>query len=145
MVVGKTGAVGVGISFQRAGIVALESCASDVAEMRTVYQARRQRLARGLVELGFGIPSLPQGAFYLFADARRFGRDSRALARELLDRAHVGVCPGIDFGASGEGMLRFCYAVSETSIDRALEQLAAVLPSLAARAGPPPVDPEGHR
>ena len=130
---------------QRAGIAALESCASDVVEMRTVYQERRTRLARGLVELGFEIPTVPKGAFYLFADARRFGADSRALARELLARAHVGVCPGIDFGASGEGMLRFCYAVSEASIDRALEQLAGVLPSLAARAESLPVDSEGHR
>lgn len=130
---------------QRAGIAALESCASDVAEMRAVYQERRTRLARGLVELGFEIPTVPKGAFYLFVDARRFGADSRALARELLARAHVGVCPGIDFGASGEGMLRFCYAVSEASIDRALEQLAVVLPSLAARAEALPVDSEGHR
>jgi aspartate/methionine/tyrosine aminotransferase len=120
---------------QHAGIAALEAGARDVGEMRAVYQVRRTRLARGLEALGFGIPSLPEGAFYLFVDASRFGADSRALANEILERAHVGVCPGIDFGASGEGKLRFCYAVSEATIDRALEQLAAVLPELAAQAG----------
>jgi aspartate/methionine/tyrosine aminotransferase len=119
---------------QHAGIAALESCASDVEQMRTVYQGRRSRLASGLSELGFEIPTLPQGAFYLFADAKRFGGDSRALAGEILDRAHVGVCPGIDFGQAGEGMLRFCYAVSEDCIDRSLEQLASVLPELEALA-----------
>lgn len=120
---------------QHAGIAALAAGAPDVDEMRAVYQGRRTRLARGLEALGFGIPSLPEGAFYLFVDASRFGADSRALASEILERAHVGVCPGIDFGASGEGKLRFCYAVSEATIDRALEQLAAVLPELAAQAG----------
>ncbi len=120
---------------QRGGIAALESGAADVAHMREVYQSRRDRLAKGLEALGFGLSSLPEGAFYLFADARRFGRDSLELAGKILERAHVGVCPGIDFGTAGEGMLRFCYAVSEETIDAALERLAAVLPDLEAGAG----------
>jgi aspartate/methionine/tyrosine aminotransferase len=77
------------------------------------------------------IPVLPQGAFYVFADARAFGSDSRKLAFELLERAHVGTCPGIDFGAAGEGWLRFCSAASETSLREALDRLARVLPELA--------------
>jgi aspartate/methionine/tyrosine aminotransferase len=126
---------------QHAGIAALEAGAADVAKMRAVYERRRGRLARGLEALGFGVSGLPEGAFYLFVDASRFGRDSRALAGEILERAHVGVCPGIDFGAAGEGKLRFCYAVSEATIDRALEQLAGVLPELAARAASPSTSP----
>ena len=119
---------------QRAGIAALEGGAEDVATMREVYAARRERLATGLEALGFEVHGRPAGAFYLFVGARRFGSDSVALANELLERAHVGVCPGVDFGAAGEGMLRFCYAVSEAPIDRALERLAAVLPQVAAKA-----------
>lgn len=119
---------------QYAGIAALEAGAPDVTRMRAVYERRRERLARGLEALGFGVPGLPEGAFYLFVDASRFGRDSRALASQILERAHVGVCPGIDFGASGEGKLRFCYAVSEATIDKALERMAAVLPELEAQA-----------
>ena len=115
---------------QHAGVAALESGAADVAKMRSVYQMRRDFLAAGLRELGFGIPKLPSGAFYLFANAARFGADSKRLADEILERAHVGVCPGIDFGAAGEGHLRFCYAVSETTLETALDQLAQVLPEL---------------
>ncbi len=118
---------------QHAGIAALEHGAADVARMREVYAGRRERLAAGLQSLGFGLHGLPKGAFYLFVDARRFGANSLELANTLLERAHVGVCPGIDFGKAGEGMLRFCYAVSEASIDRALERLGAVLPELEAR------------
>jgi aspartate/methionine/tyrosine aminotransferase len=47
-----------------------------------------------------------------------------------LERAKVGTTPGIDFGESGEGWLRFAYANSEAAIEAALERLAAVLPSL---------------
>ena len=42
----------------------------------------------------------------------------------------MGVTPGIDFGEAGEGWLRFCYAVSEDTIDTALERLAGTLPEL---------------
>jgi aspartate/methionine/tyrosine aminotransferase len=83
-----------------------------------------------LRELGFGVPALPAGAFYVFADARRFGTDSVRLAFELLEAAHVGTTPGVDFGAVGEGWLRFCYAASESAITEALERLARVLPDL---------------
>ena len=119
---------------QHAGIAALESGAADVAKMRAVYQGRRDFLAAGLRRLGFGLPTLPEGAFYLFADASRFGADSKQLASEILERAHVGVCPGIDFGRAGEGKLRFCYAVSESTLETALDQLERVLPQLEAEA-----------
>ena len=58
---------------QHAGIAALETGAERVLEMREAYQRRRDRLAKGLRGLGFGIRHLPKGAFYIFADARRFG------------------------------------------------------------------------
>ena len=71
--------------------------------------------------------SEPAGAFYIFADARRFGADSRALAFRLLDRSHVALTPGVDFGAAGEGFLRFSYAAADDTIRAALERLAGAL------------------
>ena len=41
------------------------------------------------------------------------------------------LAPGVDFGAAGEGWLRFCCAASEATIGEALERLARVLPELA--------------
>ncbi len=118
---------------QHAGVAALEFGEPAVVQMREVYGRRREQLAAGLVELGFVIPRMPEGAFYLFVDARRFGSDSRRLAGEILEGAHVGVTPGVDFGPGGEGMLRFCYAVSEQTIDVALASMAEILPELQAR------------
>ena len=113
---------------QHAGIAALREGGETVAAMRSAYARRRVLLADGLRKLGFAIPALPQGAFYVFADARRFGTDSLRMAFDLLERARVGVTPGIDFGAAGEGWLRFCCAVSEETIEEALERLADALP-----------------
>ena len=116
---------------QRAGIAALEHGAPALEAMRAAYDRRRQLLVAGLRELGFGVPRLPLGAFYVFADARTFDADSRRLAFDLLENAHVAVTPGVDFGAAGEGWLRFCCAASEEDIGEALERLARVLPDLA--------------
>jgi (5-formylfuran-3-yl)methyl phosphate transaminase len=52
-------------------------------------------------EVGFGIPVMPQGAFYVFADASKWTDDSYAFAFELLEKAGVGVAPGVDFGQAG--------------------------------------------
>ena len=115
---------------QRAGLAALRDGAASVAAMRDAYARRRDRLADGLRALGFGVPHRPAGAFYVFADARAFCADSRRLAFELLERARVGTTPGVDFGAAGEGWLRFSYAASDAAIDEAVSRLADVLPGL---------------
>jgi aspartate/methionine/tyrosine aminotransferase len=116
---------------QHAGLAALAEGGAGVEAMRNAYAARRLQLVEGLRALGFDVPCLPRGAFYVFADARRFGADSLRLAGTLLERARVGVTPGVDFGEAGEGWLRFCCAASESAIAEALERLAGVLPGLA--------------
>ena len=115
---------------QIAGVAALRDGAAEVEVMRKAYDRRRTLLLDGLRALGFRVPSEPEGAFYIFADASAFGGDSRQLAFDILERAHVGVTPGVDFGAAGEGWLRFCYAASESAIEAALARLARVLPEL---------------
>lgn len=112
---------------QRAGIAALEHGAVTVESMRSAYARRRRLLADGLRGLGFGVPRLPDGAFYVFADARRFGADSRALAFDLLERAGVATAPGVDFGAAGEGWLRFCCAASDADLEEAIARLGRAL------------------
>jgi aspartate/methionine/tyrosine aminotransferase len=115
---------------QHAGLAALREGAATVDAMCAAYAKRRLLLVEGLRSLGLRVPVAPSGAFYVFADARDFGDDSLALAMTLLERAQVGAAPGIDFGAAGEGWLRFCCAASEASIGEALERLGRVLPSL---------------
>lgn len=117
---------------QHAGLAALRDGAGTVAAARAAYARRRAQLVAGLRALGFGVARAPEGAFYVFADARAFGRDSVALAGALLERAGVACTPGVDFGAAGEGFLRFCYAASEDAIAEALARMGPVLAELRA-------------
>lgn len=108
---------------QIAGIAALKEADDDVLRMRTIYDARRRYMIDRLRELGFGIPVEPTGAFYIFANSRHISAESYRLAFDILEKAHVDVTPGIDFGRGGEGYLRFSYANSIENITEGLNRL----------------------
>jgi (5-formylfuran-3-yl)methyl phosphate transaminase len=108
---------------QMAGIAALEQAAEDVARMKNTYNERRKYMVKRLREIGFGITIEPTGAFYVFANAKHLSKDSYKLAFDILEKAHVGVTPGIDFGKNGEGYLRFSYANSIDNIAEGLHRL----------------------
>ncbi len=108
---------------QKAGIAALKEADQDVARMRKTYNERRRFMLDRLRELGFGITVEPTGAFYVFANAKHLSHDSYQLAFDILEKAHVGVTPGIDFGSQGEGYLRFSYANSKANIAEAMNRL----------------------
>jgi len=110
---------------QMAGIAALTQAGADVARMVAIYDERRRFMVRRLKEIGFHIAVEPTGAFYVFVNARHLSQDSYALAFDILEKAHVGVTPGIDFGAGGEGFLRFSYANSLENIREGLDRLEA--------------------
>jgi aspartate/methionine/tyrosine aminotransferase len=112
---------------QQAGIAALKNAGADVARMQGIYNERRKFMIGRLKELGFGITVEPTGAFYVFANAKQFSNDSYKLAFDMLEKAHVGVAPGIDFGKNGEGYLRFCYANSMENIKEGMERLEKYL------------------
>jgi aspartate/methionine/tyrosine aminotransferase len=112
---------------QMAGIAALEHADQDVARMKRLYDERRRFMIKRLKELGFGIRVEPTGAFYVFANAKHLSGDSYRLAFDILDRAHVGVAPGIDFGSNGEGYLRFSYANSIENIAEGMNRIEQYL------------------
>ena len=112
---------------QRAGIAALQESAAEVEEMKRIYNRRRKFMIKRLRELGFSLAVEPTGAFYVFANARGFSGDSYRLAFDILEKAHVGVTPGVDFGKNGEGYLRFSYANSLENIEEGLSRLERYL------------------
>jgi aspartate/methionine/tyrosine aminotransferase len=115
---------------QVAGIAALEKTEADVARMKRLYDERRRYMIKRLKELGLGITVEPTGAFYVFANARHVSNDSYKLAFDVLEKAHVGVTPGIDFGQNGEGYLRFSYANSLENIAEGLNRIEHYLNNL---------------
>jgi aspartate/methionine/tyrosine aminotransferase len=112
---------------QWAGIAALEEAAEDVARMRAIYDKRRRFMIKRLRDIGFGITVEPTGAFYVLANARRYSGDSKKLAFDILENAHVGVTPGIDFGANAEGYLRFSYANTLEQISEGMDRIEQYL------------------
>jgi len=108
---------------QKAGITALKQAGDDTARMRDTYNRRRIYMIERIKGLGLGITVEPTGAFYVFANAKHISDDSYALAFDILEKAHVGVAPGIDFGKQGEGYLRFSYATSMENIEKGMDRL----------------------
>jgi aspartate/methionine/tyrosine aminotransferase len=119
--------ISAGAFVQRAGIAALEQAWPEAQRMVEMYNRRRLAILAGLRDIGFSVPHDPTGAFYVFADASRFGRESYALAFDILEHAKVAVAPGIDFGPNGEGYLRFSYANSLENIHEGLRRLKQYL------------------
>ncbi|MDD4921334.1 MAG: pyridoxal phosphate-dependent aminotransferase [Bacteroidales bacterium] len=115
---------------QEAGIAALRTADPDVQAMKSIYRKRRDYMVSRLKDMGFVIHAEPEGAFYVFCDARKFTGDSFAFAFDVLEKAHIGITPGVDFGTAGEGFLRFSYANSLEKIEEALNRLEKYLKKL---------------
>ncbi|MCB0034526.1 MAG: pyridoxal phosphate-dependent aminotransferase [Anaerolineales bacterium] len=109
-----------------AAIAALKGPQDAVEEMRLAYQARRDFMVDALNELpGIECASI-EGAFYLFPKFTHSQRNSLELAEFLLDETGIAATPGIAFGSSGEGHLRFSIATAMSDLERAVELIAGV-------------------
>jgi aspartate/methionine/tyrosine aminotransferase len=120
---------------QMAGVTALDECRAEVNAQRAIYQARRDRIIEGLNSLA-GISCVrPSGAFYAFPNIKGLGIPSGDLARRLLTEAGIACLSGTDFGAHGEGYLRFSYAASLDTIDEAIARMRRFITSGAIASG----------
>jgi aspartate aminotransferase len=119
---------------QYGGIGALEGSQDSVAAFRDELQARRDLFYTGIREYAGGVFSgePPRGAFYAFLrvnPAQRFDAGgahaslSWAVAEFLIARGRIGCVPGVDFGANGEGYIRFCFARDRGELTGALESM----------------------
>ncbi len=112
---------------QWAALAALREAGEDAERFRRIFDERRRAMVAGLRRIGLGVAVPPTGAFYVLANAQRFGADSKALAFDILEHAHVGVTPGVDFGSRAEGFLRFSYSNSLERIEEAMERIGRYL------------------
>lgn len=112
---------------QWGGVTALKDAGDEVIRMRNIYNERRKFLIRRLREIGLGVKVEPTGAFYVLGNIKSFSNDSYKMAFEILEKAKVGVTPGIDFGKNCEGYLRFSYANSIENIAEGMNRLEKYL------------------
>jgi aspartate aminotransferase len=115
---------------QKAAVVALNGDQACVAEMNKHFKARHDFFNAGLNALpGFRV--LPgAGTFYAFCDVSGAIRnldlaDDHEFAEFLLDKAGVAGVPGTGFGAPGH--IRFSFAVSQQTLEKALERMGRAL------------------
>lgn len=112
---------------QIAATAALTATA-ELEEVKDVYRANRDLLLKRLPEIGFGIASPMDGAFYAYVDVGRFTNDSMIFAREMLQAINVAATPGLDFDpADGHRVMRFSYAGSPADMNEALNRIEAWL------------------
>ena len=121
---------------QYGGIGALEGPQDNVDAFRQELEARRNLFYAGIhahaAHVFSGAP--PRGAFYAFlkinpawgvepASGAESASSSWRMAEFLIARGRIGCVPGVDFGANGEGYIRFCFARDRAELTGALESM----------------------
>jgi aspartate/methionine/tyrosine aminotransferase len=102
-------------------------------QRRSEFKARRDYFIPALNALGLSVPVMPDGAFYAWADcsavcAKLGVNGSWDFAFEVMNRAHVAVTPGRDFGsAQTANFIRFSTASSMAQLQIAVQRLRALL------------------
>ena len=114
---------------QHAALAAFTPAAAAIFEARRrEFLTRRDFLLPALRELGFRIPVIPDGAFYLYADCGRFTDDSHGFALRLLEETGVAITPGIDFGSHlPHRHVRFAYTNAIPQLAEGVERLRRAL------------------
>lgn len=100
----------------------------ELDRRRDIFAERRDFLLPALRDLGFIIPSTPQGAFYIYADCSKFSNQSEVFVADLLHKTGVAITPGTDFGhyRSSEHV-RFSYATDIKKLEIAVQRLKEYL------------------
>jgi aspartate/methionine/tyrosine aminotransferase len=132
---------------QFGGVGALEGSQSRVAEFRDELQARRDLFYAGIREQAPHVFSgePPKGAFYAFVrinpdwtppSGKRGESLSWTMTEFLISEGRIGCVPGADFGANGEGYLRFCFARDRQELSGALASMGALFGATRGRRTP---------
>ena len=99
----------------------LELAPSYYEQLCAQFKKKRDRICSTLEDIGL-TPIIPQGAYYVLADASPLpGNDNKEKAMFLLERTRVASVPGKAFyhDDGGENLLRFCFAKDDPVLDEA--------------------------
>jgi aspartate/methionine/tyrosine aminotransferase len=97
-------------------------------ERRDLYRAQRDYLLPELRDIGFDVPVEPEGAFYIYANCRRFTDDSYQFCWDVLEKAGVAITPGLDFGDNDpQHHVRVSYPKPVAVLEEGVRRLRAYL------------------
>jgi aspartate/methionine/tyrosine aminotransferase len=111
---------------QRAAETALLWGENALCEMLIRLKENRDFCLAALAKMPRVTVPKPDGAFYLFPKIAGV-TDSFDFCKRLLMDTHVGLAPGVAFGAGGEGSVRICYAAEKQIVQEAMARLALFL------------------
>ncbi len=95
-------------------------------QRKAEFRRRRDFIVPALRDLGFIVPVVPDGAFYVYADCSRLAGDANQLCIDMLNEAGVVLVPGLDFGpATAQRYIRVSYATSMANLEEAVRRLHA--------------------
>lgn len=114
---------------QHAALACFSDEAMRIYEARKAeFKQRRDYIVPALRDLGFDVPVMPDGAFYVYADCSRFTEDADLFSKEILNEAGVAIVPGLDFGPStASRYVRISYATSMENLQEAVKRIADYL------------------
>ncbi|MFZ0546866.1 MAG: pyridoxal phosphate-dependent aminotransferase [Candidatus Promineifilaceae bacterium] len=110
----------------KAAVAALNGPQDIVYEMCQSYQERRDFMVKALNEIDGVACAMTEGTFYLMPSFPNSDKNSLQLAEFLLEEAGIAGTPGIAFGQSSEGQVRFSIATAFTELERAVDRIAKV-------------------
>jgi aspartate/methionine/tyrosine aminotransferase len=110
---------------QHAGVACFLPQSIALYEQRKAeFRRRRDYLVPALRTLGFQVPVMPDGAFYVYADCSALTDDADRLSIEILNQAGVVLVPGLDFGPfTARRYMRVSYATSMENLQEAVRRL----------------------
>jgi aspartate/methionine/tyrosine aminotransferase len=110
---------------QHAGVACFLPQSIALYEQRKAeFRRRRDYLVPALRALGFQVPVMPDGAFYVYADCSALTDDADRLSIEILNQAGVVLVPGLDFGPfTARRYMRVSYATSMENLQEAVRRL----------------------
>ncbi|WP_164963218.1 pyridoxal phosphate-dependent aminotransferase [Rubrivivax sp. JA1026] len=101
---------------------------AEYERRREEFRRRRDYIVPALQGLGLDVPVVPDGAFYAWADCSRHSPSSWDFCMQMMERAHVAMTPGRDFGpAAAERFVRLSFANSMAQLEAAISRLAREL------------------
>ena len=113
-----------------AGIAALNGPQEMVHTMTAAYAQRRRFVLDAFEEIP-GMECNPiEGAFYVFPKFTATNKSSLEIASILLDEALIAATPGIAFGDSAEGHVRFSIATHMSDLEKMVDRMAKLVPNL---------------
>ena len=101
---------------------------NEMERNKAEFKKRRDFLVPALRKLGFGVPLMPEGAFYVYAKLPAGLGSSEAFAKSLLEQHHVAITPGTDFGTYlAEDYARFSYSQDLETLKKGVERITLAL------------------